>query len=125
MKNHHLILILAVLFFGFGILSMIDSAPPKKEKIYTELEKYFPYQIEKRVGGFTIIFKDTGEKVKPTNKEFFEKVQAIDAFWAQKHLMLQGEFVEVLDDNKTVIAKFKLTNPEEKVFVEKYFGVKE
>jgi hypothetical protein len=125
MKKNHLVLILAVLFFGFGILSMIDSAPPKKEKIYTELEKYLPYQIEKRVGGFTIIFKDTGEKVKPTNKEFFEKVQTIDTFWAQKHLKLQGGFVEVLDDNKNIIAKLKLANPAEKSFVENYFGVKE
>lgn len=125
MKNKYFVLILAALFFLFGALAMIDSAPSKKERIYTELEQYFPYEIEKRVGGFTIIFKDTGEKVKPTNKEFFEKIQTIDTFWAKKHLKLQGAFVEVLDDNAKSVAKIKLENHKEKEFIENYFGVKE
>ena len=102
MKKSTLIFItLSLLFFGFGIMTFQDAIPKKKEeRIYIAISKHFPYIIEKRLGGLTIIFKDTNEKMKPTNSEFFSKIESIDKFWAKEYLILTTDKVIILDKNK-------------------------
>ena len=109
MKKSTLIFIaLSLLFFGFGMMTLQDAMPKKKEdRIYTILSKHFPYIIEKRLGGLTITFKDTDEKVKPSNAEFFSKIESIDKFWAKEYLILKADKVMVLDKNKIIIDEVK------------------
>lgn len=125
MKNKNILLFaLALLFFGFGIISMKNAMPSKKEeRIYNQISKFLPYEIEKRVGGFTIIFKDTNEKVKPSNEEFFKKIESMDRHWAKTHLKVVANDVIILDDKKQQIQKIALQTSDEKVFVLTYFGL--
>ncbi len=125
-KTTLLFIALSLLFFGFGIITLKDALPNKKEeRIYTALSQHFPYMIEKRLGGLTIIFKDTNEKVKPNNSEFFSKIESIDKFWAKEHLILKSNSVVVLDGNKRIINEIKFEKPQEKEFVKTYFLLKE
>lgn len=127
MKKSTLIFItLSLLFFGFGIMTFQDAIPKKKEeRIYIAISKHFPYIIEKRLGGLTIIFKDTNEKMKPTNSEFFSKIESIDKFWAKEYLILTTNKVIILDKNKIIIDEIKFKNPKEKEFIKTYFDIKE
>lgn len=127
MKKSTLIFItLSLLFFGFGIMTFQDAIPKKKEeRIYIAISKHFPYIIEKRLGGLTIIFKDTNEKMKPTNSEFFSKIESIDKFWAKEYLILTTDKVIILDKNKIIIDEIKFKNQKEKEFIKTYFDIKE
>ncbi|MFZ9660104.1 MAG: hypothetical protein ACO29X_06105 [Arcobacteraceae bacterium] len=127
MKKSTLIFItLSLLFFGFGIMTFQDAIPKKKEeRIYIAISKHFPYIIEKRLGGLTIIFKDTNEKMKPTNSEFFSKIESIDKFWAKEYLILTTNKVIILDKNKIIIDEIKFKNQKEKEFIKTYFDIKE
>jgi len=127
MKKSTLIFItLSLLFFGFGIMTFQDAIPKKKEeRIYIAISKHFPYIIEKRLGVLTIIFKDTNEKMKPTNSEFFSKIESIDKFWAKEYLILTTNKVIILDKNKIIIDEIKFKNQKEKEFIKTYFDIKE
>jgi len=127
MRQSTLIFILLIVaFFSFGLMTFKDAMPNKKEeRIYTALSQHFPYIIEKRLGGLTVVFKDTNEKVKPTNSEFFSKIESIDKFWAKEHLILKSNSVVVVDGNKTIINEIKFEKPQEKEFVKTYFDIKE
>jgi hypothetical protein len=127
MKQSTLIFVILVLaFFGFGIMTFKDAMPNKKEeRIYVLLSQHFPYIIEKRLGGLTIVFKDTNEKMKPTNSEFFSKIESIDKFWGKEHLLLKSNSVAVIDGNKTIINEIQFENTKEKEFVQTYFDLKE
>lgn len=128
MKQSTLIfLVMVFAFFGFGIMTLKDAMPTnkKEERIYNLLSQHFPYIIEKRLGGFTIVFKDTNEKVKPTNSEFYSKIESIDKFWGKEHLLLKSNSIAVMDGNKTIINEIKFETIKEKEFVETYFELKE
>lgn len=126
-KSNIIFIILSLLFFGFGVMTLKNAIPKqhKEERIYTLISKYFPYVVEKRIGGLTIIFKDTNEKMKPTNSEFYEKIASIDKFWGQQHLQLQNNNVLIFDNNKTILATIPLKNQKEKDFIIAYFLAKE
>lgn len=126
MKNSNILLVvLALVFFGFGMIVMQNSMPDKKEeRIYNIITEYLPYVVEKRVGGFTIIFKDSDEKVKPSNEEFFAKIKSLDRFWAKTHLKLIDDEVTILDDKNQTIKTIKLQTDSEKIFMIEYFGLK-
>ncbi|MCI0500657.1 MAG: hypothetical protein L0Y61_02780 [Epsilonproteobacteria bacterium] len=128
MKQSTLIFVVLILaFFGFGIMTFKDAMPnnKKEERIYNLLSKHFPYTIEKRLGGFTIVFKDSNEKVKPTNSEFYSKIASIDKFWGKEHLLLKSNSIAVIDVNKTLIDEIKFETTKEKEFVQTYFDLKE
>ena len=128
MKQSTIIFIILVLaFFGFGMITLKDAMPntKKEERIYHLLSQHFPYTIEKRLGGFTIVFKDTDEKVKPTTSEFYSKIASIDKFWGKDHLLLKSNSIAILDNNQTIINEIQFENKKEKEFVRTYFTPKE
>ncbi len=126
-KSNIIFIVLSLLFFGFGVMTLQDAMPKqqKEERIYTLISPYFPYVVEKRLGGLTIVFNDTKEKMKPTNSEFYEKIASIDRFWGQQHLQLQDNYVVVFDNNKTLQTTIPLLNQKEKDFIITYFLAKE
>jgi hypothetical protein len=125
-KSTLVFVILVIAFFGFGIMTFKNAMPnQKEERIYVLLSQHFPYIIEKRLGGFTIVFKDTNEKVKPTNGEFYSKIESIDKFWGKEHLLLKSNSIAVIEGNKTIINEIKFETTKEKEFVQTYFDLQE
>lgn len=125
-QSNILLFVLTILFFGFGFIAMQNAKPfPKEERIYSLIQKEMPYTLEKRVGGFTIVFKDSADKVKPSNEELFRKLESIDKFWAKTHLKVLSDKALILDTNQTVAKEIKFENDKEKEFVITYFGIKE
>ena len=74
------------LIFGFftaflilGMVSLKRAMPDAKEnRIYMAIKVYSPYEMEKRIGGLTIVDKRTGIKEKPSSKEVFLRMDELE-----------------------------------------------
>jgi hypothetical protein len=121
-QNNLVFIILIAVFFGFGFFAMKKAMPlPKEDRIYSLIKQELPYTIEKRVGGFSIVFKSGDEKLKPSNEEFFKVVETIDKNWAKTHLQLTDNSVIILDDGQNKIKNITFETKKEKEFVISYF----
>lgn len=123
-KNNNLLLLgFLVGFFIIGYVSFKDALPQEKnQRVYTMLQPYLPYTIEKRLGGFTIIDKKTGDKEKPPASEALKFMDSLDKQWGKTHLKLQDNVLAILDDSQEIIKQFEIT-PEEKKWVENFFEI--
>ena len=83
-----------------------------------------PYVLEKRVGGYSIVSKETGIKEKPPAKDLFGRLEQLEKLWGQEFLQLKGDFLIILDKNKNEVSKLKLETIEEKNWVKTYFELK-
>ena len=121
-------LLLLGFFIGFiiiGGLSMKESMPEEKDKrVYAALKPFMPYELEKRIGGFYIVTKMTGDKEKPPATEVMKRLDELEKEWGLTHLKLEGENLLILDENKKVINKVKLNDHLETKWVKEFFGVK-
>lgn len=123
-KTGNLLLIgFLVGFFAIGYVAFQDALPEEKnERVYEQLKTYFPYTIKQRLGGFTIIYKITGDKEKPPASEFFKRIDELDKQWAVDHLRLNASNLEVLDKNKKVVGVIKLQSQSEINWVKTFFN---
>jgi hypothetical protein len=107
---------------GFNALQ--EAKPSKKnQRIYTFLEKYNPYYLEKRVGGFSILSKKDAIREKPPITEVFKRLEQLEQGWGMKNLKLKNNILYVYDNDKQ-IAKIILKNNDEKQWVQKYYNIK-
>lgn len=121
-----------LLFIGFlgiflflGIMALKDGLPAQKnERVYAILQNHMPYVLEKRVGGYSIVSKETGIKEKPPAKDLFGRLEQLEKLWGQEFLQLKGDFLIILDKNKNEVSKLKLETIEEKNWVKTYFELK-
>lgn len=110
-------------FFAIGYVAFQGAMPEDKNKrVYTQLKEYFPYTLERRLGGFTIVDKVTGTKEKPPASEVLKRVDEVDKEWGIQHLNLKGSSLEILDKNKKVIKVIKLQTQEEITWVKHFFN---
>ncbi|MCF6207008.1 MAG: hypothetical protein L3J47_08990 [Sulfurovum sp.] len=123
--SKYLPLALFVGFFILGLSALIESKPSSKNKhVYTFVQKYSPYYLEKRFGGLEIRSKmDESFKEKPNNATLFKEFERLEKSWGEKHLKLQNNLLLVVDDKGQTIAKLPLQSQEEKAFVQRYYGV--
>jgi hypothetical protein len=121
-------LLLLGFFLGFiiiGGLSIKDNMPAEKdERVYAELKPFMPYDLEKRIGGFYIVTKMTGEKEKPPATEVMKRLDVLEKEWGISHLKIDGDNLIILDDNKKVLKKIKLNDHLEKKWVKEFFELK-
>lgn len=123
MRNLMLVL-LAVGFFLFGLVAMLESRPePKPKHLMKELEPYIPFKLEKRFGGLSIIDTRSGEKYKISNEEVFHELDRLERGWGKTHLRLEGENLIVTDDRNKTVATIRLENEKERQFVHSFFGI--
>ncbi len=120
-------LLLLGFFLGFiiiGGIAMKDSMPEEKDKrVYKALKPFMPYDLEKRIGGFYIVTKLTGNKEKPPSSEVMKRLDELEKEWGVSHLRLEGETLVILDDNKKVINKLQLSDHLEIKWVKEFFGI--
>ena len=110
-------------FLVMGILSMKRAMPEaKEERIYKAIKAYSPYQLEKRMGGLTIIDIRTDTKEKPSAAEVLHRLDELDKEWAKKHLrVVNNDVIVTKDDNTTV--KIFIQTPKERAFMKSFFGI--
>lgn len=115
------------LLFGFlvlGILAMQRATPQhKEERIYKAIKVYSPYELEKRIGGLTIINKQTGIKEKPSAAEVLHRMDELDKEWGKSHLVVKNNDVIILGDNNQTIVKIFIESEKEKTFLKNFFGI--
>jgi hypothetical protein len=119
-----------LLLFGFfaifmflGIMALKDGMPsPKNERVYTILQKYIPYTLEKRVGGYSIVSNETGVKEKPPAKDLFLRLEQLEKLWGKDFLKLENNTLIVFDKDKNEVEKIELKSNEEITWVKEYFS---
>ena len=126
MKMNKFFLIgLTILFFVLGFNALQEAQPSHKNKrIYTLLQEYSPYYLEKRIGGFSILSKEDKIKEKPPITEVYHRLEQLEKGWGMKHLKIDDNILYVYDSNKTQIKKIVLQNDEEKNWLKKYYSIK-
>jgi len=124
-KNMKNVLLLGffVIFFVVGFLGFKNSLPANKNhRVYEEVKPYLPYTLEKRLGGFSIVYKDGQEKEKPTNAEIFHITDKLDKAWGKEFLTFENDNLIILNSEKKEIKRLILS-PEEKAWVKDFFGI--
>ena len=124
MKKNLLIFAFFAIFMFLGITAMEDSLPSaKNERVYTILQKHMPYTLEKRVGGYSIVSKETGVKEKPPAKDLFLRLEQLEKQWGKDFLKLENSTLIILDKDKKEIEKIDLKSKEETIWVKEYFNL--
>jgi hypothetical protein len=107
-----------------GVLSMQRAMPDGKEaRIYTEIQVYSPYKMEKRIGGLVILDKRDGRKEKPLNAEVFHRMDELEKGWGKTHLRIEGNDLHILGENNQSIVKIFIETPKEKEFLHTFYGI--
>jgi len=115
---------LMLLFFSVGFIAMYKGKPAQKsERIYAMLQTEMPYVLEKRIGGFSIVSKITGEKEKPPASEVFRRLDELEKMWGKEHLNIMDNQLIVLGDTGMEKTKIAFHTEEEKAWVKRYFGI--
>jgi hypothetical protein len=113
---------LVVVFFTLSFKAFQDAQPEKKsDRIYTEIRKYSPYYLEKRVGGFRIMMKGSTEKEEPPITDVFNRLDTLDKGWGEKSMSIDNENLIIKDKEQKEVAKIKFENKEEKEWVIKFY----
>jgi hypothetical protein len=119
------------LLFGFlfaflvmGFVAMQRAMPEaKEERIYKAIKVYSPYKLEKRIGGLTIINKQTGIKEKPSAADVLHRVDELEKEWGKTHLRVQDSDLIVLGDNNQTIVKIFIETKKEREFLKRFYGI--
>jgi hypothetical protein len=115
------------LLFGFlvlGILSMQRATPQhKEERMYKAIKIYSPYELEKRMGGLTIVNKLTGIKEKPSAAEVLHRLDELDQEWGKDHLVVKDNDVVILGDNNQTVVKIFIETEKERAFLKTFYGI--
>ena len=116
---------LFVAFFGLAILAFISSKPTSKnERIYTAVQQYSPYYLDKRLGGLTIKNREDKEfKEKPTNMTVFKEFERLERTWGKQHLKVENNTLIIRDNNGTTQASIPLQSDKELTFIHNYYEV--
>lgn len=127
MNKKHIYILLLIFFFTFliiGSITVINNMPNEKnERVYSLLKEYIPYKLEKRVGGFSILLKETGQKENPNSADVMKRLEELEKNWGKAHLRLQNNYLIILDDNKKEIKKIKLNSELEINWVKDFFNI--
>lgn len=110
-------------FFVIGYIALTKAMPEaKNERVYALLQPHFPYTLEQRLGGFTIVYKLTGDKEKPPASEVFKRVDELDKAWGKEFLQLQNNQLKILNTQKEVIVTIPLESKDELLWVKNFFS---
>lgn len=116
-------LIIGFFLIGYNIFK--DSLPEaKNERIYKELKVYMPYELEKRVGGYSIVSKITGIKEKPPASLVFKRLDELEKIWGNEFLTIEGNTIIVKNKSNEIIGKVKIESEKEKQWVKSFFQLR-
>jgi len=83
-----------------------------------------PFKLKKRLGGLTIINTQSKKEEKPGNTVVFKKLDALEAAWGKKHLVLHDRnLLSIKNDANATIKTIRLKNQKEIKFVHQFFGI--
>jgi len=120
----YLVVALGLAFAFLAITALIEAKPTTKAPIYSSIQNYSPYYIEKRFGGLEIRNKEDKEFMeKPNNMQVFHHFESLEKAWGQKHLKIIGDELIINDNNNTLIKKLPISTSVDKNFIHTYFGI--
>ncbi len=125
MFSKKLVLAFLTLFLFLSISALIQNMPaPKNKRVYEEILPYFPYKIEKELGGIDIVDKRTGEDLDIANSKVYLAFDDLLKKWGKTHLKLENKELIILDDNGKEVKRVQLQNPKEVEWVINFFELR-
>lgn len=122
--SNFFLIALTILFFALGFKTLQDAQPEyKNERIYAELKAYNPYYLEKRIGGFQILMKDSKVKEKPPIDQVFSRLEQLEKGWGKDAFKIEGDELIISDNKGKILGKILFKTPEEKQWVKTFFGI--
>ncbi|MDX9813847.1 MAG: hypothetical protein WC144_04245 [Sulfurimonas sp.] len=122
-KNGFFFGIIAAAFL-LGFMALKQSSPShKEERIFKEIRVYSPYYLEKITGGLAIIDKRDGRKEKPSSKEVMLRLDELESQWGKEYLVVEGNELIILGENKQSIARIYIENERERAFLQRFYGI--
>jgi hypothetical protein len=120
--------LLPLLFLTFSALlitAFIQGKPSSKNKrVYTAVQEFSPYYLEKRFGGLQIMNKEDKEfKEKPTNATLFKEFERLEKEWAKTHLKVKKDMLIILDNSGKELSQLPLHTTDEINFVHTYYEI--
>ena len=110
-------------FLIMGVLSMKRAMPEaKEERIYKAIKVYSPYQLEKRMGGLTIVNTKENTKEEPSAAEVLHRLDELDKEWGKDHLKIEANELLITKDDGSVV-KIHIQTPKERAFLQSFFGI--
>ncbi len=111
-------------FFMVALIAFIKGQPESRDKrVYAQLKPYIPYKIEKKMSGLRIVDTRTGEKIEPTNMDFYQVLDNLEKDWGARHLKLDNNTLIVIDDNNQTVGTITLPDQQAKTWVRRFFGI--
>lgn len=111
-------------FLILGTVAMQRATPEHKEsRIYKAIKVYSPYQLEKRIGGLTIINTQSGDKEKPNAADVLHRLDELDKKWGNSHLRVEANQLFIMGDNNQTIVKIFIENDNEREFLKTFYGI--
>lgn len=118
----YLITAFIAVFFVVGFFAFKEALPEdKNQRVYNILKPYLPYELEKRLGGLTIIYKDGREKEKPKSANIFLITDEIDKEWGREYLRVKNGTLEILDKDKNILKSVEVSQ-DELAWLRSFFG---
>jgi len=123
MKNY-LFIALSIGLSFLAFMAFQQAKPISKAPIYKEVQKYSPYYVDKRFGGLQIMSKEDKEfKEKPTNMDFFHRLEFLEKTWGKEHLTIVENRVIVKDNNGSQIATIDIIHSKDRNFMHTFYGI--
>jgi hypothetical protein len=112
----------AMLFFFYNAYQ-VAKPEDRNKRVYSELKEFIPYKIERRVGGLNIISTKNDVKEKPPASQIMHRLDQLEKQWGEKHLILDGNSLSVLDDENKTVKTITLQNESEIGYIKNFFGL--
>ena len=107
-----------------GVLAMQRAMPDAKNaRMYKEITKYSPYEMEKTIGGLSIIDKRDGRKEKPSAADVMHRMDELQKEWGKEHLRVTGNDLIILGENNQTIVKIFIEDKDERAFLQGFYGL--
>jgi len=117
-------LILFILFLIGGTFLINKNLPKEKnERVYSLLQKYIPYELEKRIGGFSIVHKNTGVREQPLSPQVMKRFSFLEQQWGKTHLRLERNILIILNNQDKIIQTLELKNKKEEDWIRNFFQI--
>ncbi len=111
-------------FLMIALVVFIKGQPQSRDKrIYSQLQPYIPYKIEKKMSGLFIRDTRTNEKIEPSNAEVYNVLDNLEKDWGEKYLRRKGDLLIVVDDQNRTLKEIPLPDQRAKAYVHNFFGL--
>jgi hypothetical protein len=94
-------------------------------EIYKSVKEQMPYSLDYTFKkGFEIIDKRDGKVIESNNANIYKQMEVVQNEWMNKHVVIENEYVIILNDKKEPIKKIFVKNGTDMDKIKAFFKLK-